>query len=268
MFEIIEDGVLLDQNVQIGNYVTIKKGAKIGKNTIISDYTYIDSNVVIGENNYIGTGVIIKGNVQIGDNNHILDQTIIGLPSKHIGYHFYKGRVLIGDNNFIGNACAIDCGNNHLSCKHPELLPYLSVDLPQNTDYEDATIIGNRCYILNNVTIHHNCRIGLGNLKNSSSEYDTVICTGCCLNGFVSLRKGCELGSGTYIREYASIGEGAYTSMMTHVVKDVPPFAFIRNNQFVGDFERLIQKFKISKNEIIKLRNEFENKRSQKLKCY
>ena len=122
MFEIIEDGVLLDENVQIGNYVIIKKGAKIGKNTIISDYTYIDSNVVIGQNNYIGTGVIIKGNVQIGDNNHILDQTIIGLSSKHIGYHFYQERVL-----------------------------------------------------------------------NSSSEYDTVICTGCCLNGFVSVRKGCEL---------------------------------------------------------------------------
>ena len=59
---------------------------------------------------------------------------------------------------------------------------------------------GNRCYILNNVTIHHNCRIGLGDIPNCISEYDTIICSGCCLNGFVQLRKGCELGSGTYLR--------------------------------------------------------------------
>ncbi|MBQ8750832.1 MAG: hypothetical protein IJZ30_04270 [Alphaproteobacteria bacterium] len=268
MFEIIEEGALLEENVKVGNYVTIKKGAKIGKNTVIGDYSYIDSNVVIKENNYIGTGVILKGNVSIGKNNHILDKTTIGLSPKHIGYHFYKGRVIIGDNNFISNDCSIDCGNNYLSDKRPELLDYLRTDLPSNLDYEDATIIGDRCYILNNVTIHHNCRVGLGNISNYSGEYDTIICSGCCLNGFVQLRKGCELSSGTYIREFASIGEGAFTAMMTHVVKDIPPFAFIRNNCCIGTHEGLAKKFKISKNEILKLRDTFEKKRSGELDSY
>lgn len=268
MFEIVEDGAQIAEGVKIGHYAIIKSGAIIGRDTVIGDYTYVDSNVVIGDNNKIGTGVVLKGNVQIGNNNHILDKTIIGLSPKHIGYHFYKGRVIIGNNNFISNGCAIDCGNNHLSDKHPELLSYLNTDLPKDIDYEDATIIGDRCYILNNVTIHHNCRVGLGNIASNSGEYDTVICSGCCLNGFVQLRKGCELGSGTYIREFVSIGEGAYTAMKSHIVKDVPPFAFIRKNRCVGDYDKLAEKFGISKYEIAKLRYRFEKKRSGKLESY
>lgn len=268
MFEIIENGVELGENVTIGHYTIIKKGAKIGKNTVIGDHCYIDSEVVIGENNYIGTSVYLKGKVSIGYQNHILDGCIIGLSGKHIGYHFYKGRVIVGNNNFIGNGCAIDCGNNHLSDKHPEFLHYAKIDLEKEADYEDATIIGNRCYILNNVSIHHNCRVGLGSLPDSRDEFDTVICSGCCLNGFVQVRKGCELSSGTYIREFTAIGEGAFTAMMSHIVKDVPPFSFILKNKNVGHLERLVKKFNLSDEQIQTLVSQFSNKRSGRLRSY
>ncbi|MBP5353067.1 MAG: hypothetical protein J6Y91_04810 [Alphaproteobacteria bacterium] len=268
MFEVIEKGAVLGENVVIGHHTVIKSGAKIGKNTVIGDFCYIDSDVIVGENNRIGTGVYLKGRVQIGNDNHILDNTVIGLSGKHIGYHFYKGRVIIGNRNFIGNGCAIDGGNNHLSDKHPELLDYANSDLPSTEDFEDATVIGNRCYILNNVTIHHNCRVGLGNIPDGDTEFDTVICTGCCLNGFVQVRKGCELSSGTYIREFASVGEGVLTAMMTHVVKDVPPFAFILKNKNQGICNRLREKFDLSATEVQALQAQFEHKRSGKLGRY
>lgn len=269
MYEIIEDGAEIAPNVIVGHHTVIKSGAKIKSGSIIGDFCFIDSNVTIGENNHIGTGVYIHGRVSIGQNNHILDNTIIGLPGKHIGYHFYQGRVLIGNNNFISNNCCIDCGNNHLSQKHPELLPFLAVDLPTQTECEDATIIGDRCYILNNVTIHHNCRVGLGNIPNSKDPYDTVICTGCCLNGFVQVRKGCELSSGTYIREFASLGEGSFTGMLSHIVKDVPPFATIVDNRNTGDCMRLIEKFNLTQNDTIQIKTKHaSSKRSNRLKQY
>lgn len=268
MYEIIENGANIAPDVKIGNYTVIRSGAKIGKGCVIGDFCHIDANVVIGENNYIFSGVHITGNTHIGNDNYIEDNTIIGLPSKHIGYHLYEGRVIIGNNNFIGNGCAIDCGNNHLSHKHPELLPYLQTYLDEKQDFEDATIIGDRCYILNNVTIHHNCRIGLGNIRNSRSEYDTVICTGCCLNGFVRLGKGAELGSGTYIREFACLGEGCYTAMSSHIVKDVEPFSFILKNKSNGDATKLIDKYNISSDELTELRLNFKKHRSSKLEAY
>ncbi len=268
MYEIIEEGAQIAPNVKIGNYCIIKSGAKIGSNSIIDDYAFIDSQVEIGEGNYIGKFVHLHGRVTIGENNHIESHTVIGLPSKHIGYHFYQGRVIIGNNNFIGNHCGIDCGNNHLSDKRPELKTYLAIDLPTNKNYEDSTIIGDRCYILNNVSIHHNCRIGLGCLPNSNKEYDTIICAGSCLNGFVQLRKGSELSSGTYVREFTSLGEGCYTAMLSHIVKDVLPFSCIRGNQNIGD-SKLVNNFNCTKEQIIKLRKDFlDRKRSGILKLY
>lgn len=264
---IVEDGAQIAQDVKIGYNSIIKSGAKIGAGTIIGDFCYIDKDVSIGENNYIGTAVHIKGKTTIGNNNHILDNTVIGLSGKHIGYHFYQGKVIIGNNNFINNNCSIDCGNNHLSDSHPELLAYSLVDAP-GAENEDATIIGNRCYILNNVIIHHNCRVGLGDLPDSNDPYDTVICSGCCLNGFVQVRKGAELSSGTYIREFSSLGEGCFTSMMSHIVKDVAPFCNILKNKNIGTIERLVTKFRCSTNDVEKLRSNFSSKRSGILKIY
>lgn len=268
MFEFVEKGASVADNVIIGPYSVVKAGAKIGKGSVIGAFCFIDSNVCIGEDNYIGHSVHLLGRVQLGRHNHIQDNTVIGLPSEHIGYHFYQGRVIVGDDNFIGNGCAIDCGNNHLSDKYPELLSYLSGDLISDENLEDATIIGNRCYILNNVTIHHNCRVGLGNLKDCAGDYDTVICTGCCLNGFVQVRKGAELSSGTYIREFASLGEGCFTAMSSHIVKDILPFSAILKNKNIGLADKLIQKFHCSEIEVRNLRDNFAARRSGRLMIY
>ncbi len=268
MSEFIEKNAEIAQDVVIGPCSIVKAGAKIGKGSVIGAFCFIDSNVCIGENNYIGNSVHLLGKVQIGRGNHIQDNTVIGLPSKHIGYHFYQGRVIIGNGNFIGNGCTIDCGNNHLSDKHPELLSYLSVDLKSGENFEDATIVGDRCYILNNVTIHHNCRVGLGNLKDCDGDYDTVICTGCCLNGFVQVRKGSELSSGTYLREFSSLGEGCFTAMSSHIVKDLLPFSSVLKNKNIGLADKLIQKFHCSENDVLQLREIFGSKRSGRLKLY
>jgi len=264
----IEDGAIIAEDVKIGYYSIIKSGAKIGKGSIIGDFCYIDSGVSIGNNNVVGTAVHIKGNVQIGDSNYISDNTIIGLFGKHIGYHFYQGKVIIGNNNFIGNGCSIDCGNNYLSMEKPELLRYSLIDLNQDKELEDTTIIGDRCYILNGVTIHHNCRIGLGDLPNCANEYDTIICSGCCLNGFVQVRKGAELSSGTFVREFTSLGEGCFTAMLQYVVKDVPPFSFILKNKNVKIADKLVKKFKYNNKNINILKKAFENKRSGLLNIY
>ena len=134
--------------------------------------------------------------------------------------------------------------------------------------FEDATIVGDRCYILNDVTIHHNCRVGLGDLNSTKSEYDTVICTGCCLNGFVSVRKGVELGSGTFVREYVSIGEGAMTAMQSYIVKDVMPFSKIVKNRYVGRSDNMIEKFEITESKLMDVCDKFKNKRSSRLNLY
>lgn len=260
----------ISSNAKISPTAIIKSGAVIGDNTTIGDFCYIGENVKIGANNVIGTSVHIKGNTTIGDNNQILDGCIIGLSGKHIGYHFYQGKVIIGNNNFINNSCSIDMGNNFIKNENnPQLEKYAMRDLNNDDNLSDATVIGDRCYILNNVTIHHNCQIGLGSaIKNSKDEYDTIICTGCCLNGFVHIQKGVDLGSGTFIRELCCVGYGSFTAMSSHVVKDVKPFTGVINNQYKEGLDRLANKFSVSQKDIENLQKDFLETLSGKNRIY
>lgn len=227
-FSCISPTALIGEGTVVGRYVIIEDNVIIGKNCHISDYCRISGNVIIGDNNYIGPRVSICGNTVIGNNNRIFDNCVIGLYSEHIGYHLYQGKVIIGNGNHICSGTTIDCGNNF---GKEELLPYITEGIYPN----DATVIGDRCFILQGVTIHHNCHIGLGYIPNSQvRDYDTVICSSCCINGFAHVEKGAQLGCGTLVREWMVIASGAYIAMGEHIVKNVPPFIKVLKNRNQG----------------------------------
>lgn len=231
----------------IGRFVIIDDDVKIGKNCHVSDYCRISGDVTIGDGTYVGARVSIYGNTVIGCNNLISDNCVIGLPSEHIGYHHYEGKIIIGDGNHICSCCTIDCGNNFGSDQRNELLPYIT----EGNYPEDATVIGDRCFILNGVTIHHNCHVGLGNIPNSANkDYDTIICAKSNLNGFVHVGKGCELSSGTFVREWMSIAPGAFTAMGEHIVKNVPPFAKILKNRNCGTLKERMEMFSVTPDDL------------------
>lgn len=239
-FSCVSSTAQIGEGTVIGRFVIIENDVIIGKNCYIGDYCRIAKDVIIGDGNYFGARVSIYGNTVIGNNNRILDNCTIGLCSEHIGYHLYQGKVIIGNDNHICSGCTIDCGNNFGSDKRRELLSYIT----EGSYPENATIIGNRCFILQGVTVHHNCHVGLGNIPNSlEKDFDTIICCGCCLNGFVHVAKGCELSSGTYVREWMSIAPGAFTAMGEHIVRNVPPFAKILKNRSQGVLEDRVRSF-------------------------
>ena len=69
---IIEDGVKLDNLIQIGHNV------KIGKNTAIAGLTAIAGSTIIGENCLIGGQCAITGHIKIGNNVRIAGNSGIG----------------------------------------------------------------------------------------------------------------------------------------------------------------------------------------------
>lgn len=251
---IISPKAQIGEGSSIGQFVIIDDGVKIGKNCHIGDYCRISGNVTIGDDTHLGARVSIYGNTVIGCNNLISDNCVIGLASEHIGYHHYEGKVIIGDGNHICSGCTIDCGNNYGSVDKNELLPYIT----EGGFPEDATVIGDRCFILTGVTIHHNCHIGLGNIPDSvQKEYDTIICSKSNLNGFVHVGKGCELSSGTFVREWVCIAPGAFTAMSEHIVKNVPPFAKILQNRNVGTLEERMKSFNMTSDDLKNVKSIF-----------
>ncbi len=239
---IVEDGAIIGRNVEIGEFSIIKSGAIIGDNTHIGERCSISSEVKIGKNNKIISDTIIRGQTTIGDNNTFLSGAKIGFWPKWTIYKNYEGQIEIGNNNFFGENFVIN-----LSAKK-----------------EKITKIADRCYILNNVTIHHDCEIGFGNIKNlDNAEFDTIICSNVCCNGTVKIYKGADISSGVCIHHERNVGSGAKIAMGTAVIHDVLPFAmYIKQKTYTSHFNDLPNYFTEQRDFITNIHNTMLDKMS------
>jgi acetyltransferase-like isoleucine patch superfamily enzyme len=98
----IDKGVSIGDNVNIGDFVLIKKDADIGDNVSVGNNTTINKDVVIGDNVMIGDNVVIDRNVVIQDGVTIGNDTTIKQ-----GVHICSG-VTIGSVVTIGKNRLVD----------------------------------------------------------------------------------------------------------------------------------------------------------------
>ena len=198
------------KNVKFGSNVILGENVKIGKNSTIGHNSIIESNVRIGKNCNIGCNVIIKKTI-IGDNVNILDGAIIGkkgfgfFPNKNNNIRYpHIGMVVIGNNVEVGCNNTIDRGS-------------LS-----------NTIIGNNCFLDNQVHIAHNVKIG----KN------------CIITGQVGFAGSSTIGNNVMIGGQAGIsghlkiGNNVKIAGGSGVIKNIPD-----NTKVMGYPAKDIKKF-------------------------
>jgi len=154
---IIEDGVELGIDVEIGPFSIIKKGVKINDGTKISSHCVIEGNTFIGKNNQIFSHSTLGSIPQdlkyhgeyveliIGDNNKIREYTLFNPGTEGGG-----GKTIIGNNNlFMGYVhVAHDCiiGSNCIFANVATLAGHVEV--------EDYAVVGGLS------AIHQFCKIG------------------------------------------------------------------------------------------------------------
>ncbi len=182
------------KNVSFGSNVILGKNVRFGKNCKIGHNSIIESNVRIGKNCNIGSNVVIKKSI-IGNDVSILDGAIIGkkgfgfFPNKNKNIRYpHIGMVIIGNNVEIGSNNTIDRGS-------------LS-----------NTVIGNNCFLDNQVHIAHNVKIG----------------SNCILAGQVGIAGSSEIGDNVMIGGQAGIsghlkiGNNVKIAGGSGVVKNIP----------------------------------------------
>ena len=154
---IIEDGVELGVDIEIGPFSIIKKGVKINDGTKIDSHCVIEGNTFIGKNNQIFSHSTLGSIPQdlkykgeyveliIGDNNKIREYTLFNPGTEGGG-----GKTIIGSNNlFMGYVhIAHDCiiGNNCIFANVATLAGHVEV--------EDYAVVGGLS------AIHQFCKIG------------------------------------------------------------------------------------------------------------
>ena len=198
------------KNLIFGNNVLIGKNVQLGKNCKIGHNSIVESNVKIGNNCIIGSNVILKNSI-IGNDVRIMDGAIIGkkgfgfFPGKKANIRYpHIGIVMIGNNVEIGCNNTIDRGS-------------LS-----------NTVIGNNCFLDNQVHVAHNVKIG----------NNCIIAGQVGLAGSSTIENNVMIGGQAGISGHLKIGKNVKIAGGSGVIKNIPD-----NSKVMGYPAKDIKKF-------------------------
>lgn len=196
----IHASAVIDNNVKIGNGVSVGANAVIERDVTLADGVSVGAGCFIGVGAKIGTNtalwanVSVYHNVVIGENCLVQANTVIG--SDGFGYANHQGKwvkipqlgsVIIGDNVEIGASTTIDRGAL------------------------DNTIIANGVILDNQIQIAHNVVIG----ENTAMAACSVIA------GSTVVGKNCVLAGLVGINGHINIADGCVFTGMSMVTKSI-----------------------------------------------
>lgn len=182
----------------IDSQATVDPTASIGPHAVI------DGPVQIGAGCHIAASAIILGNTEIGPGCRIHSHAVIGdLP---------QDRAHSGDESYcrLGRECTVREG----------------ATVHRGTSGGSATVIGDRCLLMTNSHVGHNCEIG----------NEVTIISGALLGGHVRVGARAVISGNAAIHQFVRIGELAMVSGLAKVVQDIPPFFMTdREGAVVGE---------------------------------
>lgn len=180
-------------SVNIAPTAAVDPRAKIDSDVQIGHFCVIGPDVTIARGTRLENNVTLMGHVDIGEDNHIFPNVVLGAHPQDLSYRNSPTRVEIGNSNTIREGVTINRGS----------------------EKEDGiTRLGNQCYLMANVHIAHDCKVG-----------DRVImANNVMLGGHVHIHNDVTISGGVGIHHFASIGSFAFVGGLSRVLLDAPPF--------------------------------------------
>lgn len=170
----------------------------------IGPFCVVEAGVTIGAGCRLEPRVSIKQGTVIGDNNLFFEGCVIGGMPQHLAAHAIEGNVEIGAGNTFRE----------------------NVTVHRSMNADTATFIGDNNFLMVNVHIAHDCRVGNHN----------VLVNNTMVGGHVSIGDRVNIGGGTGIHQFCRIGSYSMVGGMSVVTQDVPPYVLIdgRTSRVVG----------------------------------
>ncbi len=164
----------------------------IAPDVIIEPYVVIDGPVTIGPGCIIRPGAKLVGKVTLGARNTVHSTAVLGDWPQDRKYSGEPSEVIIGDDNIFREGVTVHRG----------------------TGLNTKTIIGNRCYLMVNSHVGHNCVV----------SDDVTLVNGALLGGHVHVGERAIIGGNTAIHQFCRIGRLAMISNAACMQVDLPPF--------------------------------------------
>lgn len=183
---LVDSRAELAEDVSIGAFSIVKGAVLVGRGTIIHEHTHLHGRTRIGENCEIGPAAYV------------------GLPPQHLKADREIGQLVIGDGVIIRETATV-----HRSTQGGE---------------ENATRIGNNCFIMGGVHIAHDCVLG----------HSVILANAALLGGHCRIGDQAFLGGGAALHQFVRVGRLAIIGGNEAVTQEVPPFAAIRDRGMRG----------------------------------
>jgi UDP-N-acetylglucosamine acyltransferase len=173
--------------------------AQIDDQVSIGPYTIIGPKVRIGAGTRVASHCVIEGRTTIGRDNKIAPFCSLGAVPQDKKYKGEDSELVIGDGNTIFEYCTISIGVSQAGGR---------------------TTIGNDNWIMGNIHIAHDCRLG--------NHITMANYTG--LAGHVEMDDWVTVGGITGLYQFVKIGAYAMIGYDSAVSQDVPPFMLVDGN--------------------------------------
>lgn len=158
----------------------------------IGPHVVIDGPVRIGRDCWLGPSVIVVGTTEIGAGCFVHSHAVIGdVPQDRK----FKGSI---SSCRIGEGCVIREG----------------VTIHRASVEGAATVVGDRCYLMTNSHVAHDCVL----------ENEVTLVSGALLEGHVQVGRKAIISGNTGVDQFVRIGELAIIGGVAMISQDIPPF--------------------------------------------
>ncbi len=173
--------------------------AQIDEQVTIGPYCVIEGPVKIGKGSKLDAHVYVSGPTTIGENNRFFPFSSIGAEPQDKKYAGEPTELIIGNGNTFRESVTINRGTIQDTGK---------------------TIIGDDNWVMANVHIAHDCRIG----------NHTILANAVALAGHVTVNDWAILGGYTLVHQFCAVGAHAFCGMGSVINQDVPNFVIVSGN--------------------------------------
>jgi UDP-N-acetylglucosamine acyltransferase len=170
----------------------VAPGARLGEGVRIGPFCTVGADVTLAEGVVLQSHVNIDGITEIGARTEIHPFASIGGPPQDISYKGEQTRVVVGADCIIRESVTINRG----------------------TAKSGLTQVGDRCYLMANSHVAHDCRVG----------NNVILAAGATLGGHCKVGDFAFLGGLCGVHQFSRIGDFAMVGGLTGVKDDIIPY--------------------------------------------
>lgn len=178
----------------------VEAGARLGRGIRIGPFCYVGPHVELDEEVELVSHVVVAGRTRIGARSRVFPFASLGHQPQDLKYRGEPSTLEIGADCRIREGVTINTGTEGGGTR---------------------TLIGDRCTLLANAHVGHDCRIGS----------DVILSNNVMIAGHVTIGDFASLGGGAAAIQFTRIGAHAFLGGLSGLENDLIPYGLAFGNR-------------------------------------